>query len=347
MRADLGTAVKRHAARGDVAHIGHVELLTPDFERSTWFFTEVLGMEEEAADGSSRYLRGFGDYERYCLKLTSSGTSGLGHLAFRASSADALARRVEDLERSGLGVGWNDGDLGHGPAFMFSDPDGRQFEIYYETERYAPPPDLRPAMPNQHQRRTGRGVGVRRLEHANFVSPDVRACRVFFEQLLGYRPFEIIELENGEEFGAWLSATIQGHELIYLRETASSFGRLHHLAFWVDTREEVLRAADLFQDHGIFIEAGPAKHTPIHSFYLYVYEPGGNRIEVTSGGYLIFDPDPEGTTVWRDATYRASRAWGRGFPPSFDTYATPPVDETGALVGLRPGPVVQNLEESR
>ena len=270
-------------ARGDVAHIGHVELLTPALERSAWFFSDVLGMEEEARTGGSRYLRGFGDYERYCLKLTESETSGLGHLALRASSPAALERRVAELERTGRGIGWNDGDVGHGPAFMFRDPDDRLFEIYHETERYDPPPALAPPMLNQHQRRTGRGVGVRRLEHANFVSPDVRACRLFLEGALGYRSLEIIELEDGAEFGAWLSATIQGHEIIYLREQAAPFGRLHHLAFWVDTREEVLRAADLFQDHGIFIEAGPAKHTPIHSFYLYVYEPGGNRIEVDVG----------------------------------------------------------------
>ena len=273
-----------NGARGDIAHIGHVELLTPELELSTWFFTEVLGMEEEVREAGSRYFRGFGDYERYCLKLTESETSGLGHLALRASSQAALERRVAELERTGRGVGWNEGDVGHGPAFMFRDPDDRRFEIYYETERYNPLPGLVPAMLNQHQRRVGRGVGVRRLEHANFASPDVRACRIFLEETLGYRSLEIIELEDGAEFGAWLSATIQGHEIIYLREQAAPFGRLHHVAFWVDTREEVLRAADLFQDQGIFIEAGPAKHTPIHSFYLYVYEPGGNRIEVTSGG---------------------------------------------------------------
>ncbi len=314
------------SARGDVAHIGHVELLSPKPEESLVFFEEVLGMEREAEAGSSVYLRGFGDYERYSLKLTESPTSGLGHVALRASSDEALQRRVAALQRSGRGTAWTQGDLGHGPAFRFTDPDGRQFEIYYETERYRPPPELVPAMLNQQQRRTGRGIGVRRIEHVNFVSPDVRACRLFLERELGYRSLEIIELDDGREYGAWLTATVQGHEIIYILEPLPVRGRLHHVAFWVDTREEVLRAADLLQDHGIFIEAGPAKHTPIHSFYLYVYEPGGNRIEVTSGGYLVFDPDPEGTTVWRESQYKASRAWGREFPPSFDTYATPPFE---------------------
>ena len=321
--------------RGEVAHIGHVELLTPTPDESLWFFRDVLGMEVEAQAGESVYLRGFGDYERYCLKLTASDTSGLGHLALRASSPDALQRRVAELERSGQGIGWHDGDVGHGPAYRFHDPDGRLFEIYYETERYDPPPELRAPMANQHQRRTGRGIGVRRLEHANFVSPDVRASREFLEQRLGYRSWEVIRLDAEREWGAWLSATVQGHEIIYIQESLPLRGRLHHVAFWIDSREDVLNAADLFQDQGIFIEAGPAKHTPIHSFYLYVWEPGGNRIEVTSGGYLIFDPDPDATTVWDMDTYRSSRAWGKGFPPTFDYYATPPAsDEVLSAAGV-------------
>jgi catechol 2,3-dioxygenase len=312
--------------RGDIAHLGHVELLTPKPAESLWFFEEVMGMEREAESNGSVFLRGFGDYERYCLKVTESRSSGLGHLALRAASEEALGRVVATVERSGRGTGWSDGDVGHGPAYRFSDPDGRTFEVYYETEHYRPPQHLRPAMLNQHQRRTGRGVGVRRLEHVNFISPDVRACRRFCEESLGYRCVERIELDDGREYGAWLTATIQGHEIIYILESLPVRGRLHHTAFWVDTREEVLRAADLFQDQHIFIEAGPAKHTPIHSFYLYVYEPGGNRIEVTSGGYLVFDPSPAVTTVWPEAEYKRSRAWGRGFPPSFDTYATPPFE---------------------
>jgi catechol 2,3-dioxygenase len=314
------------AMRGEVAHLGHFELLTPKPSESLEFFEQVMGMEREAEVGGSVYLRGYGDYERYCLKLTESETSGLGHLALRASSQEALDRRVQALERSGAGLGWIDGDVGHGPAYRFSDPDGRPFEIYWESERYRPPAELAPAMLNQQQKRTGRGIGVRRLEHLNFVSPDVRACRRFLEDDLGYRSLEIIELDDGREYGAWLTATIQGHEIIYILEHQPVRGRLHHAAFWVDTREEVLRAADLFQDAGIFIEAGPAKHTPIHSFYLYVYEPGGNRIEVTSGGYLVFDPAPDATTIWPEAQYKSSRAWGRAFPPSFDTYATPPYE---------------------
>jgi catechol 2,3-dioxygenase len=309
----------------DVAHIGHVELLTPSPAESRSFFADLLGMEEVEQTAGSVFLRGVWDYERYCLKLTESALPGLGHIALRASSQAALERRARELERSGLGLGWIDGDIGHGPAYRFTDPDGHVFELYYETERYAADESMQAAMKNQPQRHTGRGVGVRRLEHVNMVAESVGDCRRFMESQLGYRLRENIMMDDGREFGAWLSVSVQGHEIIYVRDFARARGRLHHVAFWVDAREEVLRAADLFQDHGIFIEAGPAKHTPIHSFYLYVYEPGGNRVEVTSGGYLVFDPDAV-PTVWTADEYAQGRAWGRGFPPSFDTYATPPLE---------------------
>ena len=44
----------------DVAHIGHVELLTPRPEDSLRFFHQVLGMEVEATEGGAVFLRGWG-----------------------------------------------------------------------------------------------------------------------------------------------------------------------------------------------------------------------------------------------------------------------------------------------
>src|SRR5919109_1752339 len=92
----------------DLARIGHAELLTPKPDDSLRFFVDVLGMEEEAREGQSAYLRGWGDYLRYSLKLTESPTAGLGHLALRAWSPEALDRRATAIEETGLGRGWID-----------------------------------------------------------------------------------------------------------------------------------------------------------------------------------------------------------------------------------------------
>ncbi len=308
----------------DLAHIGHAELLTPTPEESLRFFVDVLGMEEEARDGGSVYLRGWGDYERYSLKLTESAQAGLGHMAIRAWSKEALERRVAAIERAGRGLGWTEGDVGHGPAYRCTDPDGHVLELYYETERYDPPEHLRPSLKNQPQRYLARGAAVKRLDHVNYLAEDVRANRVFAQELLGYRLYERIELDDGTESGAWLSLTIAAHELIYVADLAAARGRLHHVAFWVDTREECLRAADIFLDHGVPIEFAPSKHAIAQGFFLYGLEPGGNRVEVTTGGRLVYDPDVE-PVVWTQAERAKGQAWGVETVKSFHTYGTPDV----------------------
>jgi catechol 2,3-dioxygenase len=228
------------------------------------------------------------------------------------------------VEAAGLGEGWTDGDLGRGESYRFRDPDGHRFELYYECERYDPPDHLRPALKNVPGRYMGRGCAIKRLDHINVLAADVRANRAFCVEALGYRLYERIELDDGSEAGAWMSASIAAHELIYTRDALGAHGRLHHVAFWVDTREECLRAADIWLDAGIEIEAAPSKHAIAQGFFLYGLEPGGNRIEVTTGGRFVYAPD-EPCVVWTEAERRKGQAWGVKTVESFHTYGTPPL----------------------
>jgi catechol 2,3-dioxygenase len=309
----------------DLAHLGPVELLTPKGEESLHFFVEVMGMDIEAQAGQSYYLRGWGDYQRWSLKLTESGSSGMRCLGLRAWSQDALERLVGRVEATGLGEGWTDGDLGRGPSYRFRDPDGHEFELYYEVERYVPPPDRKPAHKNVPGRYPARGCSVKRLDHINVLAADVPASREFCVDVLGYRLYEQIVLDDGRETGAWMSASIAAHELIYTADYYGARGRLHHVAFWVDTREECLRAADIWVENDVYIEAAPSKHTIAQGMFLYGYEPGGNRVEVTSGGRLVYDPD-EPVVVWTEAERAKGQAWGVETVPAFHTYGTPPVE---------------------
>ncbi len=149
----------------DVAHLGHVELPTPTPEKSLWYFTEILGMENVLSESQSVYLRGYGDYATTTLKLTEAAQPGVGHIAWRAVSAPALERRVAAIERTGLCIGWSNGDFGHGKCYCFRDPDGHLMEIYYDEQRYVAPEGLRSALQNLPMRYPKGGVGVRRTDH--------------------------------------------------------------------------------------------------------------------------------------------------------------------------------------
>src|SRR6266853_1398773 len=151
----------------------------------------------------------------------------LGHMDFRARSRQALERRVAALKGSGYDVGWTEGDIGHGPAFVCNDPDGHRVELYFETEWYKAPPELRPALKNQAQRFPARGISVRRLDHLNCLAVDIEANRLFFENYLGFRLTEQIVLNDGTEAAMWMTMSNKSYDFAYSHDHSNVPGCFH------------------------------------------------------------------------------------------------------------------------
>lgn len=310
----------------DVAHLGHVEVYTDKFDQSLDFFTRVFGLKLSGRDADSAYLRAWDDYEFHSLKLTRHHTTGVGHIGYRVSSPQALDRRVEVITASGFKVhGWTDGDLGHGRAFRFEDPFGHIFELYWDTVHYQPDAADRPALKNNASRFHHTGASPRRIDHVNLLSEDVTEFRRFMETCLGSRVTEMIQLDNGRLGGCWFTVNNKTYDLACAEEHGRGQGRLHHVTYATDQREDILRAADIFLENGVHIETGPHKHAIQGTFFLYVWEPAGNRIELANAGArLILQPDWQ-AVVWTEADRKKGQAWGLKTIETFHTHGTPPV----------------------
>ncbi len=242
------------------------------------------------------------------------------------SGEDALRRRVEALENAGHGGHWAEDEPGIGPLYVTRDPDGHELALYGESEWYGAPPELKPGLKNQPQAKPAHGVGVRRLDHVNFLAADVEPDAVFTRDCLGARSTEQIVLDTGRLAAQWLTFTNKSCDIVYTEDWSGSHARLHHIAFATDTREDILRAADLCLDNGVHIETGPHKHAIQQTFFLYVYEPGGNRIELCNPlTRLVLAPDWPLIT-WTQAERAKGQAWGLKTIESFHTHGTPPVD---------------------
>lgn len=310
----------------DVAHLGHIELLTDRPQESLDFFVKVYGLTESGREGQSVYLRAWDDYEFHTLKLTESDTTGMAHVGYRTTSEAALRRRVAAIEAMGCGVGWSEGDLGHGRSYRFLSPDGHVFELYYDTRKYEAPDVERPALKNVAQRYHGRGAAVRRIDHFNLLATDVARMRDFMVGSLGSRVTEQILLDNGRLGGCWFTINNKSYDMAVTEDHSGARGRFHHITYAVDQRDDVLRAADIFLENGVFIETGPHKHAIQGTFFLYVYEPAGNRVEVANAGArLILQPDWQPIT-WTESERRKGQAWGLKTIASFHTHGTPPVE---------------------
>ncbi len=129
----------------DVAHLAHIELLTPKPDESLWFFTHVLSLQEVERHGQSVYLRAYGDYQRYSLKLTESKqgwprSRRLSHDQRRRArpprGGDPDHRICARLDRGRCRARYR--------AFQFTSPDGHAFEIFYEIDHFVPAEAERP-----------------------------------------------------------------------------------------------------------------------------------------------------------------------------------------------------------
>ena len=310
----------------DVAHLGHVEVYSDKFEENLDFFTRVYGLTVSTQDAESAYLRAWDDYEFHTLKLTRHHTTGIGHVAYRTSSQEALERRVAAIEASPYkSIGWVDGDAGHGRAYRFEDPFGHVFELYWDTIKYRYGEADRPALKNNASRFHATGACPRRLDHINLLADDVSVFRDFMETCLGSRVTEMIQLDNGRLGGCWFTVNNKTYDLACTEEHGGGAGRLHHVTYAADQREDILRAADIFLENGVHIETGPHKHAIQGTFFLYVWEPAGNRVEIAnSGARLILAPDWE-PVVWTETDRKKGQAWGLKTIESFHTHGTPPV----------------------
>jgi catechol 2,3-dioxygenase len=295
-----------------LSQLAHVELVSPRPEETARWMTDVLGLEETTREGQSVYLRGWAEWLHSSLVVTEGPEPAVGHIAWRAygpGDPEVVAQRLDGEE---CAIGWLDQSVGHGPAFRYRAPSGGHVhEVFWEVERYqAPPEKAEPDFQNRPQRFPARGAGARYIDHVTIATPEIEADTDFY-RALGYRQTARLSPEPG--FIVFSTMTCNGirstHDLGLVPEMGGARGRVNHIAYRVDQRLDVERAAEVLIASGTPIEFGPGIHGCDEITYVYAREPGGFRIEVNSGGWVNQEPDfptttwrPEqgGTTLWKN-----------------------------------------------
>jgi catechol 2,3-dioxygenase len=301
-------------AKRVLSQLAHVELLTPDPEASARFWADVLGLEESGRDGGSIYLRCWGERFYHSVQLTEGPQAALGHVGWRAEGPDEIEEAVARLEAVGAGEGWVDGSTGHGPAYRYRGPGGQVQEVFWEVERWQAPPEFASTLPNRVQRVGVKGCALRQIDHVTVTStPDALAAAHWYRDVLGYR-FTEYTVASDEDvcFFAMLTTNEHSHDLGLLRDTSGVPGRVHHVAFWLDDVAGVYRAAEVLLEASAPLEYGPGRHGMGEDVYCYTREPGGMRVELTSGGRRNYEPDWQ-TIKWHPS--QGSMDFYRNSPP--------------------------------
>ncbi|KZE38750.1 2,3-dihydroxybiphenyl 1,2-dioxygenase [Bhargavaea cecembensis] len=303
-------------AHPEIAKLGHVALVSSDLEKSLWFFKEVIGLEETEARNGVHYLRAWGDFQHHTLSLEAGESGQVRHIGWRTKRPEDVQAFRKLLEQDGVEVEAVPAGTtpGIGEAIRFPLPSGHQFELYYDVEKPKADEHRRSVLKNQTYKAWAKGVSPRRFDHVNIhTDTDAALTYDFLREQLGFKMREYVRDNDGNVLAGWMSVTSLVHDLAFIQKPSlPSPARLHHISYWSDDSQDILRAADILKENGLrFI--GPGKHGISQALYLYVMDPGsGCRVELFTGGYLIFEPDWEpvewtleerdlGNTYWGDS----------------------------------------------
>lgn len=311
-----------------LSHLAHVELLTPKLEDSLAFFTNILGLFESGRSGDSVYLRCWGEHYHHSVVLTKSDQPGLGHAAWRTTGPSELTEAVSRIEATGIRGEWRDKTLGHGRAYRFRGPGGHAHEIFWEVDRFHAPPELKSSYPDRPQRYVAKGIAPRQIEHVTLSTRDLLKTCEWYRDTLGFRfmGYTVLDDDPNTAIFAVLTTIEKSHDLGFGGDLSQVPGRFHHLAFWVESTDALLRGADVLLESGTPIEFGPGKHGIGEQNYLYFRDPVGLRLELNTGGYRNYVPDWQ-TNVWRPSQGSNVMFRNMEYAPKSFIEAMPPAPE--------------------
>jgi catechol 2,3-dioxygenase len=334
---------KRVMSKILLSHLAHVELITPKLNESANFFVEVMGMTEVRRTSQFVYLRCWGDYYQYSLMLTQGSQPALGHAAWRSVGAAELEEAASRVQTSGTTGEWRDDSYAHGRSFRFQGPGGHPIELFWDVDRHIASGDLKSTFPERPQKLTNHGIAPRQLDHVTVATNDVIRDAKWYRKQLGFRFMAFATMHDNPNqvvFGT-VTTNEKSHDLGLGVDFSAIRGRLHHLAFWVDSADEHLRCADLLMESGAGIEYGPGRHGIGEQYYLYFREPGGLRIEVNTGGYRNYVPDWE-PVKWDVSQGPNTMYRNIGMPDSMMEAFPPDAGPVVPDIDLQPEPATVN-----
>ncbi len=299
----------------EIAKLGHVALVSADLEKSLWFFRDTIGLEETEVVDGVHYLRAWGDFEHHTLSIAAGETSYIDHIGWRTKRREDVATFAKLLEDAGTEVRWIQAgeEVAQGEAIRFELPSGHRFELYYDMEKTPADESRKSVLKNQTYKSWAKGVSPRRIDHVNLqTSHDNAEIVKYLQEALGFKLREYFVNPDDVQLASWLSVTNLVHDVAIMSTPRSKEpNEMHHIAYWLDNAQDLLRAADILCEADVQF-VGPGKHGISQAMYIYVKDPGsGLRLEIFTNGYLIFEPDWE-PVKWTYEEYlkNGSAYWG-------------------------------------
>jgi catechol 2,3-dioxygenase-like lactoylglutathione lyase family enzyme len=282
--------------------VEHAQLRAPDPEALASWYVGVLGLVERERNGGIIYL-GCGGEDRHHLSIT-TGDAGLDHVALlvddepQLSVIDAhFAAHGADHERR------SDPCPGVRAAVRTTLPTGHAVDIVVRDQRqgYLIATEWNAAA----------AMAPTELNHVSFATTDPARLYRHLAEVLGMRTSDIAAAPDGFLLAAFMRVGENHHDLALLPGARDA---MHHLAFSIADVGELVAFADRLTRHGSRPEVGIGRHGPGNNIYLYVRDPAGHRVELSTQLARVTDRDAP-TRIWTGAPTESFNLWAEMMPP--------------------------------
>ncbi|MGB1090656.1 MAG: catechol 2,3-dioxygenase [Oceanobacter sp.] len=270
---------------------GHVQIRVLDVEEALNHYVELMGLIEMDRDDQGRvYLKGWTEVDKYSVILKESETAGMDFMSFKVVSEEMLDTLKGRLVEYGVDVEEIPaGDLKDcGRRVAFSTPTGHRFELFAtkaQTGKWGVEQTNPEAWP-----RDLKGMKVLRYDHCLLYGPDVPATTKLFTEVLGFDLAEQVLTPDNQLIGSFMTCGMKAHDIAFIENPDPS--QFHHSSYFLETWEDVLRAADLISMTDTPIDIGPTRHGLTNGRTIYFFDPSGNRTEVFAGGNYHYPDHP-------------------------------------------------------
>jgi catechol 2,3-dioxygenase len=277
---------------------GHAQLRVLDLEAAARFYSDVLGLVETGRDRQGRiYYKAWDERDHNSLVLRQADRAGIDFVGFKVLNEATLASLESDLRAWGIETERIPaGDLMEtGERVRFEIPTGHQIELYARKKQVGN--GLADVNPAPWSSRAEHGIAPLRLDHCLLYGPNVDRVLDLFTTVLGFNLTEYVTLPDGRTKGAlWLSCSNKAHDIAFVAHEQP--GRLHHVAYLLESWEKVLRAGDIMSMNKVPVDIGPTRHGITRGTTIYAWDPSGNRFETFCGGTSPYPDWPPVAWSW-------------------------------------------------
>lgn len=289
--------------------IGHIKLNTNRMDDMLRDATDILGLRISGESAGAVWLSANGRAAE--LVLVEATDNSANTIGLEALTAEAVAEAGSRVAAAGCTLVSDSPSLPCMAAgITFDTPEGLRFEIHtpIADDMYRPRHDTR-------------GVGPRRLDHANLLSPDPEATR---NQLVAIAGMKMSEKMVNDALSWMYGGNRQHHILGVVKSHAAG---LHHYSFEFPEFNMYCRLGDILDRHDRQLLWGPGRHRPGDNTYAYYIDSAGCICECS--GPMATVADDAGfspriiTNLARPGNVREMNVWGTPAPAEWREHFFP------------------------